>query len=288
MTIKKKLVPVFLILFLGSLVGMAEQTSSASAALTKKQAHALEARANTPQEHLTLSMYYKNEAHKFEREVQYHEEMAEIYRRNPLPYDGKMVVPMQRHCKDLEFYYGQRAERATVLATYHELKALGSEPSASALAQPSDWGLRRTDFKGTNTGGVAIQTSQHQSSLFLDSTAAFAHFYDLARILTYVVSGRGEPSIEMPELRKSAAALFDTQHQFLQSLTEPQRTVIDAPLRTIEKLRREVEHELDQLGNGTASPASGSYFSIAKKLKRNVESWHSEQQEIALQLGIQN
>jgi hypothetical protein len=287
MPIKNKFVPIFLLLLLGASVGIAEQ-SNASAVLTKKQAKALEATASTPQDHLNLSAYYRAEARKFEREVRYHEEMAEIYRKNPLPFDGKVAVPMQRHCKDWASYFAQKAERATVLATFHEQKAAGSNLTTNVFAQPSLWGLRSSGFNGTNISSVTTQATREQSSLFLDSVAASVRFYDLTRILTYFVSANGGPSIEMPKLKKSAAALFDTQQRFLQSLTEPQKTATDAHLRTIEKLRRDIENGLERLGNGRAFPAGGSYFKTAKKMKGSIESWYNEQQEIALQLEIQS
>lgn len=276
------------LLFLGSLVGLGEE-AGALAVPTKRQAKILEATANTPQEHLSLSTFYRNEARRFEEKVRYHEEMAEMYPKNPLPYDGKAAVPMQRHCKDWALYFGQKAERATVLATYHEEQAGIISPTAGAFAQPSRWGLRSSGFSAaTNTGSTTIQATGEQSSLFHNSAAASQRFYDLTRILTYFVSANGRPAIEMPELRKSATDLFDTQQQFLQTLTEPQRTAVSSHLRAIQRLRHEVETGLDRLGNGTQSPASSSYFRSAQKIKGSVENWHSEQQEIALQLGIQN
>jgi hypothetical protein len=213
--------------------------------------------------------------------------MAEMYQRNPLPFDGKLAVPMQRDCRDWASHFSEQEERAAVLATFHEEKALGATPNTSAFAQPNRWGLQSSGFDGANTGGLMIQATAEQSSLFQDSAAASIHFYDLTRILTYVVSANAEPSIELPELRKSAAALFDTQRQFLESLTEPQKAAVDEHLRAMQTLRRDVEAGLDRLENRAASPTSRSSFNIAKKIKGGVEKWHNEQQAIALQLGIQ-
>jgi len=287
MSINKNLLALSLLLSLGSSVGMAEQASNISVVLTTKQAKALEATANTPQEHLSLSTYYRKEAHRFEQKGRYHEEMAEMYRNNPLPFDGKTAVPMQRHCKDWLSHFSEQEERAAVLATFHEEKALGAKPNANTFAQPSRWGLQTSGFGGLSTDGLMIQATAEQSSLFKDSAAASIHFYDLTRILTYVVSANAEPSIEIPELRKSAATLFDSQRQFLESLTEPQKAAVDAHLRAMQTLRRDVEDGLDRLENRAASPTSRSSFNIAKKIKGGVEKWHNEQQGIALQLGIQ-
>jgi hypothetical protein len=285
---KDRFLAIFTFLFLASLVGLAAE-AGASAVPTKKQAKILEATANTPQEHLSLLMYYRDVARRFEEKVRYHEEMAEIYRKNPLPYDGKVAVPMQRHCKDWAFYFGQKAEQATVLATYHQEQAGVTSPTAGAFAQPSRWGLRSSGFSAAaNTGSTTIQATGEQSSLFHNSAAASARFYDLTRILTYFVSAKGKPAIGMPELRESATALFDSEQQFLQTLTEPQRTAVGSHLRAIERLRREVENGIDRLANGTQSPSSSSYFKSAQKIKGSIENWHNEQHEIALRLGIRN
>jgi hypothetical protein len=283
MLITNKLAIIVTMLFLASSAGLAEESGTVSTLLTKKQARALEGSANTPQEHLSLSTYYHGQARKFEEKVQYHEEMAEIYRKNPLPFDGKMVVPMQRHCKDAESYYTKQAEQAVALATYHEEKAGTSDSSANTFARPSRWGLRSTGFDAPPN---LTDSTPQQSSLFHDSAAATARFYDLTRILTYFVSAKGEPSIEMPELRKAATVLFDTQQQFFQSLGDRQKTAINAQLRTIDKLRRNVERELDRLGDSKTFPTSNSYFNAAKGMKGSLENWHNQQQEIAQELGI--
>ena len=128
MSINNQFLALSLLLILGSSAGMAEQTSNISVALSSKQARALETTAATPQEHLSLSVYYREQARKFDQKVRYHEEMAEIYRRNPLPFDGKMAVPMQRHCKDSITDFSKQEERATVLAAFHEEKAIGGKP----------------------------------------------------------------------------------------------------------------------------------------------------------------
>jgi hypothetical protein len=69
MPINNKFLALPLLLFLGSSVGMAEQASNNSVVLTTKRARALEATATTPQEHLSLSAYYREEARKFEQKV---------------------------------------------------------------------------------------------------------------------------------------------------------------------------------------------------------------------------
>ncbi|MBB6143012.1 hypothetical protein HNQ77_000956 [Silvibacterium bohemicum] len=128
MSINHRFLALSLLLILGISDGMAEQASNISIVLTKKQARALEATAATPQEHLSLSVYYREQARNLGEKVRYHEEMAAMYRKNPLPFDGKMAVPMQRHCEDSISDFSKQEERATILAAFHEEKALGARP----------------------------------------------------------------------------------------------------------------------------------------------------------------
>ncbi len=279
---------ILVLLVLGASMAVADQpTSSVAAVLRKKQANKLELTASTPQDHLRLAVYYREQARKLDERVRYHEAMAEKYRQRPLPFDGKMPVPMQRHCKDWASRFVEQAERAAVLASFHEEKALGSTPSAGAVRQTARLGLRSSGFGTASSGGRRIQASREQSSLFHESMAASIRFYDRTKILTYIVSAKGQPLIDAPELRKSAAALFDAQQQFVESLTEPQKAAIDPHLRDIEKLRRDVEYGLDRLERRTVSPDSTSYFRAARKIKQSLERWHVEQQQIGLELGIQ-
>ncbi len=108
-------VAILLLLSLGNLAGLAEQSASRpSALLTKKQAKALESTATT--QHLSLSAYYREEARKFEQKVRYHEEMGGMYRRSPLPSDGEMPVPMLTHCKYWASHFAERWLRTTRMA----------------------------------------------------------------------------------------------------------------------------------------------------------------------------
>lgn len=88
--------------------------------LSRKQVKRLIATASTPEDHLKLAEYFRWEAGKMKEKEQYHLEMADIYRLHPLPFDSKLPMPMQQHCK----YFAEKARDAAKadeeLADIHE------------------------------------------------------------------------------------------------------------------------------------------------------------------------
>ena len=76
--------------------------------LSHKHVKKLIATASTAQDHLVLAEYFRSEAGKMKEKEQYHLEMAEIYRLHPLPFDSKLPMPMQAHCK----YFAEKAHEA--------------------------------------------------------------------------------------------------------------------------------------------------------------------------------
>lgn len=273
------------LLLVGSFIALAEQPTASIAVLSRKQAAALESTASTPEDHLRLSVYYQAQARKFDERVRYHQEMAEWYRQRPLPNDGKMPVPMQRHCKEWASRFAEQAERAAVLASFHEEKALGPGAVISS-DQLTASGLRSSGFVATNESPRMIEATPAQTSLYRESMAASIRLYDRTRILTYVVSAKGQPLIDVRELRQSAMALFDAQLLFVESLTGPQRLATEPSLHDIEKARRDIENALARLEQGTTSPAGKSYFKSAKKIKQSLQRWHSDDQQIGVALGL--
>lgn len=284
MPIKNRYLMLPLVLSFGALLVRADQRSAVSNALTKKQAQTLEATANTPDDHLKLANYYREQARKLDEKVRYNEEMAAMYRQRPFPLDGKMGIPMQRLCKDWAAHFAEQEERVIALANFHAAKAGGAEAVAHALAQPDSFGLPRPGF--TDTAGLRIRATADQSSLFSNSIVSSNHFYDLTRISSYVLNAKGQPPVELVQLQNSAAALFDAQRRFVETLTETQRLALRSQLRAIEKLHHDVETRLSRLAAGTTSPASASYFKAVRRLKRDLEGWNVKQQQIANRLGI--
>lgn len=291
MPIKTKyylMIPV--VLLFGALFAWADQGSGVSDLLTKKEAKALEATANTPEEHMKLATYYREQARRLDEKVRYHRDRAEMYLRHSFPLDGKMGVPMWRRCDDWASQFAEEEQRSIVLAKFHAAKAFGSEAGANAFAnafaQPARRGLLTT--ASPDKRGLRVQATPEQSSLFSNWTVNSSHFYDQTRISTYLLSAKGQPAVELSQLQNSAAALFDAQQRFLETLTETQRVSLSSHLHAIEKLHHDIEKRLNRLATGTASPASTSYFNTVNGLKRDLEGWKVEQQEIANRLGIQS
>ena len=95
-------------------------TASVISHFSHRQVKQLIATASTPQDHLLLAQYFRWEAGKMREKEQYHLEMAEIYRLHPLPFDSKLPMPMQQHCK----HFAEKAHKAALadeeLAAAHE------------------------------------------------------------------------------------------------------------------------------------------------------------------------
>lgn len=287
MPAKRALTALTLIMAIAASMAMAEEPTSGDAAvLSQKQATRLELTASTPEDHLKLAAYYQAEARRFDEKVRYHQEMAAWYRERPSPLDGKMPIPMQRHCKEWASHFAEQAERAAVLSNLHEQKALGVTSSTSTFEHPSQWGLRSTGFSVPNPAEEMVQVTAAQGSLFLESVTAAMRFYERSKILSYFVSAKGQTLIETTELRKSATALFDSHERFLQNLTEAQKAALDPRTREFKKLQRSIEKALKELDRDAASPADVPYFQAAKKIKHSLEKWHAEQRRIGVELGI--
>lgn len=279
----------FSILMLSSLIIVssivsADQSTNSSAVFSKKHATELEATASSPQDHQKLAAYYRAQEQKFAERVRYHQEMAALYRLNPLPYDGKTAVPMQRHCKEWTLSFAKQAERAAVLAKYHEQKALGSA-GVSALDQFNTAELLSSGLGPINVHSGMIEASPAQNSLYRESINASTHFYDDTRILAYVVSATGRPTIDTRDLRKSATVLFTVQRQFFDSLTTAQQIAIEPSRHDIEKARRDIEYALSRLEQTTSS-TDKAYFKSVTKMKKSLERWHSDEQQIGVALGL--
>ena len=85
-TTKHKLQVVLTLISLTLVVFVAAGYSAAGKpSLSKKEVKALIASAKTKEDHLKLADYYKGEAARLEAEATDHDEMAEMYRKNPTP-----------------------------------------------------------------------------------------------------------------------------------------------------------------------------------------------------------
>jgi hypothetical protein len=260
-------------------------TAVNNAPLSKKQAKQLELTASTPQDHMRLASYYRALAQKYEERAAYNEEMAGEYHEHPLPFAGKEGVATEAQRQQWAAHYQDQADRVIVLARLHEVKAQGSTVLLANL-EPEHRGPQDAAFAPAASTRPAIYTSPGQSSRFHESMDASARFFDRTKLLTYVVNANGETLVGASELRQSAAVLFERQEQFFQSLTESQQQAIRPFRHDMDKLRHNIENEINRLDRSSAAPASSFYFKMVRGIKQNLESWHAQQLQIADRLGI--
>ena len=83
--------------------------------LTKKEVKALIVSAKTSEDYTKLASFYKGEARHQEAVAKYHDEMAELYKTNPLPKHD-----MAKHCQFFADSARQAAEAANSMAKEYE------------------------------------------------------------------------------------------------------------------------------------------------------------------------
>jgi hypothetical protein len=89
--------------------------------LSKKEVKALIASAKTKEDHLKLAEYYKSEVVRLQAEAEDHDEMAEMYRKNPTPMAVKHPEAIgEGHCKEIARRFRESASKTQELATTHE------------------------------------------------------------------------------------------------------------------------------------------------------------------------
>src|SRR6202165_3622869 len=89
--------------------------------LNKKEVKALIASANTKEDHLKLADYYKAEAERLEAEAKDHDEMAEMYKKNPTPMAVKPPEAIgEGHCHEIARRYRESAAKTRELAAMPE------------------------------------------------------------------------------------------------------------------------------------------------------------------------
>lgn len=94
------------------------------ARLTKKELHGLMQTAKTKADHQKIAGHYKAEAGRLIDEAKEHEEMAEMYRKNPPYLAAKHPWAIgEKHCRGIAERLRQAAEKAGALAAMHEAAA---------------------------------------------------------------------------------------------------------------------------------------------------------------------
>lgn len=136
---------------------------------------------------------------------------------------------MQRHCKDWASRFSEEAVRATVWAQLHEAKALGN-----TVTPPSDDPHKSGfAFHAMNAQPMSIRPTPAQISLYRQSIMASSEFSDQARMLSWMVSAKAQSLVDIRALRQSAAALFESEQELVQSLTAEQRETAKSELHVM-------------------------------------------------------
>ncbi len=96
--------------------------------LSKKEVKALISSAKTKEDHLKLAEFYKTEVARLQAEATDHDEMAEMYRKNPTPLAVKHPEAIgEGHCKEIARRFRESASKAQELATMHEEMAKAAQ-----------------------------------------------------------------------------------------------------------------------------------------------------------------
>ena len=125
-TAKRKVQMALTIISLTFLVLLAAGYSAAGQrpSLSKKEVKALIASAKTKEDHLKLAEFYKTEVARLQAEATDHDEMAEMYRKNPSPMAVKHPEAIgEGHCKEIARRFRESASKAQELAIMHEAMA---------------------------------------------------------------------------------------------------------------------------------------------------------------------
>jgi hypothetical protein len=115
-------VVIFLLLLLpgGALASSAQQQSGEEHKLSRSEVKALLKSASSPDDHLKLAAYFKDEALQEEAAAKFHDEMAALYESNPPSQEGKSAKEMKGHSRYLAKNARKAAEAARKNAAYQE------------------------------------------------------------------------------------------------------------------------------------------------------------------------
>ena len=122
-TTKRKVQMALTIISLTFLVLLAAgyTTAGQRPSLSKKEVKALIASAKTKEDHLKLVEFYKGETARLQAEATDHDEMAEMYRKNPTPMAVKHPEAIgEGHCKEIARRFRESASKTQELAMMHE------------------------------------------------------------------------------------------------------------------------------------------------------------------------
>src|SRR5258708_34081076 len=129
-TTKRKLQVALTIISLTFLVFLAVGNTAAKRrpSLSKKEVKALIASAKTKEDQLKLADFYKAETVRLEAEAKDHDEMAEMYRKNPTPMAVKHPEAIgEGHCHEMARRYREGAANAQGVVAMHRHLATTAE-----------------------------------------------------------------------------------------------------------------------------------------------------------------
>jgi len=110
-----------------SIVPMRSVAAENSEKLSMKELKVLIATAKTPAEHRRIAAYYHHQAN--DLKAKDHEEMAAIYLKQPLSFEGKFPYGTvgYSHCRTFADLFAKQAKEAEALASLHEDIAKAAE-----------------------------------------------------------------------------------------------------------------------------------------------------------------
>jgi hypothetical protein len=91
--------------------------------LSKKQLQTLIETAHTPEDHLRLARYYDQRASALLAESKEHQDMAEMYKKNPLTSSDKWNASTVGHCDYIANALRESAGKMTAMAASHRQMA---------------------------------------------------------------------------------------------------------------------------------------------------------------------
>lgn len=99
-------------------------TAAGKQTLSKKELKELIKTASTKADHEKLADYYKAEAERLEAEAKDHDEMGEMYKKNPSPLAAKHPEAFgEAHCREMARRLREAAADAQSLAEMHAAEA---------------------------------------------------------------------------------------------------------------------------------------------------------------------
>jgi len=127
--VKRTIWTVVMTAMLISIVPMRSVAAENSEKLSMKELKVLIATAKTPAEHRRIAAYYHHQANDLKAKAKDHEEMAAIYQKQPLSFEGKFPYGTvgYSHCRTFADLFAKQAKEAEALASFHEEMAKAAE-----------------------------------------------------------------------------------------------------------------------------------------------------------------